>query len=314
MFRHHSNTAPSPPRSGLFEADADWRRSNIGHLLFASSDRFLREKLASMQAAGFDIGEAQLALLITLDPEGTRPGEIGKRMNLTKASVSELTVRSERAGLIARTVDPVDNRARLIALTLRGELAQKAIHRAVERAEAGFFAQTGKHLAQRFRLDFGAYAADHDDLHRSPQWHSANVGRVLALAARGFVSEVLNIVHGNGHRGVGEALLSLIRNLELGGTRLTDLATRAHMTKQSMRELVDRSEMLGIVQRAPDAGDKRAKLVRFTPAGQAMLEDMRGAVAAAEARLADRVGAEFLSEVRTALRDYAGVTTRVSEV
>ena len=74
MFRHPSNTAPSPPRSGLFEADADWRRSNIGHQLFASSDRFLREKLASMQEAGFGIGEAQLALLINLDPEGTRPG------------------------------------------------------------------------------------------------------------------------------------------------------------------------------------------------------------------------------------------------
>ena len=297
----------------MFEADADWRRSNIGHLLFASSDRFLREKLASIQAAGFGIGEAQLALLINLDPGGTRPGEIGKRMNLTKASVSELTVRSERAGLIARTVDSVDSRARLIAPTLRGELAQKAIHRAVDRAEASFFAQIGEPLAQRFRLDFGAYAADHDDLHRSPEWHSANVGRVLALAARGFVSEVLNIVHGGGHRRIGEALLSLIRNLELGGTRLTDLATRARMTKQSMRELVDRSEILGIVERAPDAGDKRAKLVRFTSLGLALLDDMRGAVAAAEARLADRVGAEFLSEVRTALRDYAGVTARVSE-
>ena len=71
--------------------------------------------------------------------------------------------------------------------------------------------------------------------------------------------------HASGHVGIGEAMLSLVRNLDLAGSRLTDLAARAHITKQSMRELVDRGEALGIVERAPDDDDKRAKLVRFTP-------------------------------------------------
>ena len=101
-------------------------------------------------------------------------------------------------------------------------------------------------------------------------------------------------------------MLSLVRNLDLAGSRLTDLGARAHITKQSMRELVNRGEALGIVERVPDDDDKRAKLIRFTPSGVAMLEDMRCAVVAAEGRLAERVGTGLLVEVRAALRAYAG--------
>ena len=126
------------------------------------------------------------------------------------------------------------------------------------------------------------------------------------MAARRFVREVLRIVHASGHLGIGEAMLSLVRNLDLAGSRLTDLGARAHITKQSMRELVNRGEALGIVERVPDDDDKRAKLIRFTPSGVAMLEDMRCAVVAAEGRLAERVGTGLLAEVRAALRAYAG--------
>ena len=290
------------------EPEADWRRNNIGHLLFAASDRFLREKLASVHAADFAIGETQLTLLLNLEPGGTRPGELAVRMNLTKPSVSEVIARTEYSGLAARSPDPADSRARLITLTPPGDRALVAIHRAIAAAEARFIEEAGCDLAHRFCHEFGAYAAELDDVGRSSGWHSGNAGRVLALAARRFVREVLSIVHASGHLGIGEAMLSLVRNLDLAGSRLTDLAARAHITKQSMRELVDRGEALGIVERAPDEDDKRAKLVRFTPSGVAMLEDMRCGVEAAERRLAERVGSELLAEVHAVLRAYAGLT------
>ena len=288
------------------EAEADWRRNNIGHLLFAASDRFLREKLASVHAAGFAIGETQVTLLLNLDPGGTRPGELAARMNLTRPSVSEVIARTEYSGLAARSPDPADSRARLITLTPPGDKVLAAIHRAIAAAEARFVDEAGCDLAHRFRHEFGAYAAGLDDAGRSSGWHSGNAGRVLALAARRFVREVLSIVHASGHVGIGEAMLSLVRNLDLAGSRLTDLGARAHITKQSMRELVNRGEALGIVERVPDDDDKRAKLIRFTPSGVAMLEDMRCAVVAAEGRLAERVSTGLLAEVRAALRAYAG--------
>ena len=51
------------------------------------------------------------------------------------------------------------------------------------------------------------------------------------------------------------------------GTRLTDLAQHAGMTKQAMGQIVDDLERLGYVERTPDPADGRAKIVRFTAAG-----------------------------------------------
>src|SRR5947209_610819 len=50
-----------------------------------------------------------------------------------------------------------------------------------------------------------------------------------------------------------------------GGTRLTDLAERAQVSKSSMQELVDYMEQQGYLERIADPTDRRAKLVRLTP-------------------------------------------------
>jgi DNA-binding MarR family transcriptional regulator len=51
------------------------------------------------------------------------------------------------------------------------------------------------------------------------------------------------------------------------GSRLTDLAEQAQITKQSAGFLVDQLERAGLVERAPDPADARARLVRFTERG-----------------------------------------------
>ncbi|MFM7005174.1 MAG: MarR family transcriptional regulator, partial [Limnohabitans sp.] len=56
-------------------------------------------------------------------------------------------------------------------------------------------------------------------------------------------------------------VLSITRHLEVGGTRLTDLAQRAGMTKQAMGTLVDQCEAWGMVRRENDPTDARARRV-----------------------------------------------------
>jgi DNA-binding MarR family transcriptional regulator len=63
----------------------------------------------------------------------------------------------------------------------------------------------------------------------------------------------------------------VFENLDPDGTRITDLAARAQMTQQSMSELVAGLEVRGYVERAPDPVDRRARIVRLTPRGRAML-------------------------------------------
>ena len=58
-------------------------------------------------------------------------------------------------------------------------------------------------------------------------------------------------------------------NIDPEGTRLTDLAERAFMTKQSVGEVVSDLEKLGgTLERVPDPGDGRAKIIRLTERGR----------------------------------------------
>jgi DNA-binding MarR family transcriptional regulator len=52
------------------------------------------------------------------------------------------------------------------------------------------------------------------------------------------------------------------------GSRLTDLADRAMMTKQTVGEVVSDLEKRGYVERAPDPEDGRVKIIRLTTKGR----------------------------------------------
>jgi DNA-binding MarR family transcriptional regulator len=96
-------------------------------------------------------------------------------------------------------------------------------------------------------------------------WRHANVGRLLNNAVRRFEARVLELMSASGHVETRIAHVSLTRNLDVEGTRLTELAQRASMSKQAMGELVDQCAELGLVERMADPKDGRARIIRFTP-------------------------------------------------
>jgi DNA-binding MarR family transcriptional regulator len=71
----------------------------------------------------------------------------------------------------------------------------------------------------------------------------------------------------NGHPDVRAPHGNVMQFLDNEGSRVSDLASRAQVTKQSMAELVAHLEHHGYVERVPDPGDGRAKLVRPTRRG-----------------------------------------------
>jgi DNA-binding MarR family transcriptional regulator len=107
---------------------------------------------------------------------------------------------------------------------------------------------------------------------------------------------------------VSAAHIHITRHLALGGSRLTELADRAGMSKQAMGDLVDQCEAWGLVTRDPDERDGRARLVRFTPTGLAWLHAFREAVAQAEAEFRTEVGPDVATVVMIGLEAYAGGT------
>ncbi|HET7091885.1 MAG TPA: MarR family transcriptional regulator [Thermomicrobiales bacterium] len=88
-----------------------------------------------------------------------------------------------------------------------------------------------------------------------------------------------------------------------GGLRATELAAEARITKQSMGYLVDALEAGGYVERAPDPGDRRAKVVRLTAKGRAAVRTVRAAVRRAEADWGMRIGADRVAQLRSILDD-----------
>ena len=90
-------------------------------------------------------------------------------------------------------------------------------------------------------------------------------------------------------------------NIDPEGTRLTDLAERAFMTKQSVGEVVSDLEKRGYVERVPDPSDGRAKIIRLTERGEAAQKLGMRLIAEIEQEWAERFGAERIAALRDAL-------------
>src|SRR5215468_3692593 len=63
----------------------------------------------------------------------------------------------------------------------------------------------------------------------------------------------------------------LFPHITRDGVRLTALAAKLDVTKQAIGPLIDDLERAGVVERVDDPGDRRAKLIRWTPRGQRAL-------------------------------------------
>jgi DNA-binding MarR family transcriptional regulator len=87
------------------------------------------------------------------------------------------------------------------------------------------------------------------------------------------------------------------------GTRVSVLAERAQVTKQSMAELVAHLERHGYVERVPDPDDRRAKLVRATRRGNQLYAIAREFVAETEAEWTRRLGKAKMRDLRKLLEE-----------
>lgn len=106
-----------------------------------------------------------------------------------------------------------------------------------------------------------------------------------------------------GYGDVRPAHYAVFRYLGPEGSRVTELAEAAGMTKQSMGELVDYLERCGYVERRADPRDGRAKIVVPTEKGRRGIEAAAERIAEIEAELAGRMGNGRLEELVGSLAD-----------
>jgi len=108
-----------------------------------------------------------------------------------------------------------------------------------------------------------------------------------------------------GRRGFADlrpALLAVGQHVQASGSRITELAERAMLTKATVVYLVDELERLGYVTRRPDPADGRAKLI--VPTERAIAAERAARIAVSEIRdaWADLIGEDSMAMLEAELR------------
>jgi DNA-binding MarR family transcriptional regulator len=148
-------------------------------------------------------------------------------------------------------------------------------------------------------------------------WRQAHLGRLLGHAMRRFDERVLYLMAHDvnvplalsnlaARAQVSAAHIHITRHLGLQGSRLSELAESAGMTKQAMGDLVTQCEAWGLVARTPDPADGRARRIVFTETGLAWLRAFEEAVTQTEAEFRQEVGADVATVIGIGLEAYAG--------
>lgn len=112
------------------------------------------------------------------------------------------------------------------------------------------------------------------------------VARMARLIYEAALERVYGGMVGQGFPEVRPAHSAIFRNIDPAGSRASDLAQRAGITKQSVAYLIEGLEKDGLLETLPDPEDGRARLVRLTPRGQAALETLNRLSEAMDSELA----------------------------
>ncbi|HEY1331576.1 MAG TPA: MarR family transcriptional regulator [Actinomycetota bacterium] len=127
------------------------------------------------------------------------------------------------------------------------------------------------------------------------------LSRMLLESYRSVEEETVAALADRGELGLSPSQAAALLLVDRSGTRLTELAARAQITKQAMMQVVDDLETAGSVRRVPDPTDARAKVVRLTARGLRQRAEARKAISAVEARTRRRLGARRYDTLRETL-------------
>ena len=134
-----------------------------------------------------------------------------------------------------------------------------------------------------------------------------NTGLLLFIPYRALETRVYDALVAAGYD-VTVAQSRIFQRIGRDGTRLTELAESARVTKQTAGFLVDQLEAAGYVRRVPDPTDARARLVRITERGIEAGRLAATVVAEVEAEWTAHHGVRRMQQLRSALAALREVT------
>jgi len=132
-----------------------------------------------------------------------------------------------------------------------------------------------------------------------------NTGAYLRELYDSLVTNLHNRLAEEGYAEISPSHGLVFQYLEEEGSRVTTLASRAGMTKQSMSALVYQLEESGYLKRKADANDARAILFRLTTKGIALRTKAREINYRFEQKWEQTLGTEQYEKFRAMIRKLA---------
>ncbi len=106
-----------------------------------------------------------------------------------------------------------------------------------------------------------------------------------------------------GHGRLRPAHARLMVFIDWEGSRISDIAKAQDVSKNAVGQLVTELEEIGYLERVPDPADGRAKIVRYTDQGRALLADASAIAEQLDAEIGAIIGTKRLAELRKTLAD-----------
>lgn len=153
------------------QADDAWRLTHLGRLLGHAMRRFDARVLQLMArnvevplalshlAAREQVTAAHVHITRHLSLAGDRLTDLADRAGMTKQAMAQVVDQCEAWGLVQRTPDPHDARARRVRFTPTGLAWLQAFRDAVAQAEAEFRGEVGDEIATVVSIGLEAYAS-----------------------------------------------------------------------------------------------------------------------------------------------------------
>ena len=135
-----------------------------------------------------------------------------------------------------------------------------------------------------------------------------NTGLLLYIPYRAMEGRVFEALAAAGYDDFTPAQARVLQRIAPGGSRLTDLAEQAAITKQSAGFLVDQLQRAGYVERVPDPDDARARLVRVAERGRQAMPLAAAVVAEVENEWTEHLGPRRMGQLRDALARLREIT------
>ena len=142
----------------------------------------------------------------------------------------------------------------------------------------------------------------------TPHRQEPNLGILLFVTYRALEQRAHDAVVAAGITDITPAQARIAARIGPHGTRVSDLAEQARVTKQSAGFLVEQLEAAGYVDRVRDPADGRARLVRLTSRADRVVAAANAEVERVLAEWTEHVGADRLQQVHETLVDLREIT------